>query len=278
MNIVLSVEKLNDLSICPRLYYYKHLLAKVPVKKAEYLESGELMHYGLQIYYKSVAEGTKIPLTQLLDVTRNYAAQKIQLGVEDVETTIKDLAMYYTYYTNLGESWQIEAVEEPFAKVLFEMDDLRIVINGKIDLRAVANNGRGPRILVDHKYESQFRTKYERDNQPLAYSWAYETRDWIYNLVGQQKSYTPEKRLIRPYFSFSDYQIEEWKENTIELVHELIRHEKLNKWPMRFRGCSYHFSKCTFYDVCNTTPDNREYKLEGLFMDKDRNRTVMEQE
>ena len=277
MNIVLSVEKLNDLSICPRLYYYKHLLRKVPVRKADYLEAGELIHHGLQLYYNSIADGNKISLERLLDFTRNYAAEKLQLSVELIEATVKDLAMYYTYYTNLGENWVVESVEEPFAKVLYESSDLRVIVNGKIDLRVVVNGGRGPRVLIDHKYESQFREKLDRDNQPLAYCWAYEVRDWIYNRIGKQKTYTPEKRLLRPYINYSDSQIEEWKESTIELVSELVRYEKLNKWPGKYTGCSFHGLKCTFYDVCNTTPDNREYKLENLFMDKE-NKTVMEHE
>jgi hypothetical protein len=130
------------------------------------------------------------------------------------------------------------------------------------------NHGNGPRIIVDHKYESQFRAKPDRNNQPLCYSWAFETRDFVYNRIGKQKSYKPDKRLRRDWFSYSEHQIEEWVDNAIFTCMELVRFSEMELWPCRYTGCSIHGKRCTYYEVCNTTPDNREYKLQQLFGDK----------
>lgn len=273
INLVLSVTKLNSVSICPRLYQYSEGLGKKPAVTPTYFDEGELMHEGLRIYYQSKLDN--INLSDIPSMMRNYAAEKLSLSSDLVESTIKDFIMYCNYYDSGRSSWVVEAAEEPFAKVLYESDDVRIILNGKVDLRVRTMGGSGPRALVDHKYESQFREKLDRDNQALAYSWAYETRDWIYNRIGKQKSYKPEQKLLRPYFNFSKHQIEEWKEYAIDTAFEIIKYEQQSKFPMRFTGCNFQGHKCTFYDVCNTTPDNREYVLNQSFVNKDA-KTVME--
>jgi hypothetical protein len=274
INLVLSVTKLNAVSICPKLYQYSEGLGKRPSITPTYFEEGELMHEGLRLYYTSIMDsiGDALDIPAMM---RNYAAERLSLSSELVESTVKDFLMYHTYYNSGRSSWIIEAAEEPFAKVLYQSDDVTIVLNGKVDLRVKTMNGNGPRALVDHKYESQFREKLDRDNQALAYSWAYETYDWIYNRIGKQKSYKPEQKLLRPYFNFSKYQIAEWKEYAIDTAFEIIKYEKNDKFPIRFTGCNFQGHKCTFYDVCNTTPDNREYVLSQSFIGKD-TKTVME--
>ncbi len=266
LNVLLSAEKLNDIQICPTLYNYKHELLKVPIRKPDYFEEGELMHEILRIYYSSKMTGEQLTFDQMLDSGRNFAA-KGNLTSESVEETIKDARMYLEFY-KYSDSWEILGVEEPFAKELYSDEELRIVLIGKSDLIVKTNRGSGPIAVVDHKYESRFYEKLERDNQPLSYCWAFEARDFIYNRIGKQKTKKTEEKLLRPYFSFSEFQINDWKNSVIEIAHDLLRYYTKDVWPMRFHGCTIHGRRCTFYDVCNSTPDNRIYKLESLFRDK----------
>lgn len=278
INIVLSVNKLDKYAICPTLGNYNSTLNLVPILgKSPGLDDGALMHRGLEIYYRDKIEKKGLTVSQIVELTRNYAAKELPSTTDEVETVCKDLSMYINHYNSDRESWVIEAVEEPFAKVLYESKDVTIVINGKIDLRVLSMNGKGPRILVDHKYEKRFYPKVDRTNQALTYSWAYETKDWIFNLIGKQESYTPEKRLSRVYFNYSSHQIEEWIENTIDLAFEIHKYELENKFPRRYSGCNLFNKKCYYYDVCNTTPDNREYKLRTQFITKvSTGKTVMD--
>jgi hypothetical protein len=271
INLLISVERLNDIQICPKLYFYKHELGQVPIEKPTYFQTGELMHEILRSYYQARIDSpnTLINWQQFIELGRNYAAKKLTLTAQEVEETIRDASMYFTYYAN-SESWDILGVEEPFAKELFSNEQFRIVVIGKTDLRVVTNRGKGPQALIDHKYESRFEQKVERDNQPLAYCWAFELRDFIYNRIGKQKTKKVEEKLLRPYLSYSQYQIDEWVESAIESANEIIRYVSANKWPMRIHGCNVHGRKCTYYDVCNTTPDNRQYKLDSFFKDKEK--------
>lgn len=268
INLLLSNEKLNDFQVCPLLYYYKHELRKAPVVKAVFFEEGDLMHEILRLYYLDKMEGKNSPWHSFLDLGRNYAAKKLAIKSDVVETVIADAEMYFHFYAG-NESWTIEGVEEPFAKELFSDGNIRVIVQGKSDLRIKIS--KGPRAIVDHKYEARFKTKQERDNQPLCYSWAYETRDFIYNRIGKNRSANTkvEEKLLRPYLSYSDYQIDDWVQSAIDTAKEIITCYSANYWPMKYHGCTVEGNKCTFYEICNTTPNNREYKMNTFFKDRE---------
>lgn len=272
INLLLSTEKINDIQICPTLYNYKHELSITPLKKPDFYEEGELMHAILALYYQSKMEKNVISTENLINFGRNYAAKNLNtLTAEQVEVVMKHAKMYFDYYGN-NESWEILGVEEPFAKELYANNQIKIIVVGKDDLRIKANRGNGPVVIVDHKYEARFDQKVERDNQPLAYCWAYEVRDFIYNRIGKHKGKDRkvEDNLQRPWLSYAQYQINDWVDSVIESAHDLLRYLSNNKFPMRIHGCNVHGRKCTFYDICNTTPDNREYKINSFFKNKDK--------
>lgn len=266
INLVLSTEKINDIQVCPTLYYYKHELAQTPIKKPYYYEEGDLMHKMLEIHYNGKMVEALVPESTIIEMGRNHAT-KMNLKAEEVEKTIEDFKMYMEHYRG-SDSWEILGVEEPFAKEIYTDNELKIVLVGKNDLRVKTNRGNGPIALVDHKYESRFYQKLERDNQAIAYCCAWEIRDFIYNRIGKQKTKKEEDKLLRPYFSYSEYQIKDWLNSVVDSAHDIIRYTASEHWPMKFHGCGVHGKRCTFYDVCNTTPDNRAYKLDSFFKEK----------
>jgi len=267
INILLSSDKLNNAQICPKLYNYIHEIQKVPPTKEEYFQEGELFHYVLAEYYTHIMKSEEVNRELLLILAQNYAAEKLELSSEALSDAIADINMYFDWYISGKETWLIEA-EEPFAKVLYEDSDVRIVIQGKCDLKVRTNNGKGPLAIVDHKYEASFRRAKERDNQPLCYSWAFESRDFVYNRIGKQKSYKPEDRLKRDYVCYAQHQIDEWKESAIYTALEILKFSESNYWPSRFSGCNIYGKRCTYHDICNTSPSNRDYKLSMLFANK----------
>lgn len=275
LNLLLSAEKINDIQICPTLYHYKHELSQTPIVKPHYFEEGDLMHKMLEIYYRARMEKRDIFRDTIIELGRNYAT-KLNLKAEETEKSVEDFRMYFDHYAN-QESWIILGVEEPFAKEIYKDDEITIVLIGKSDLRIRANRGNGPEAIVDHKYESRFYTKMERENQPIAYCCAWELRDFIYNRIGKQKGKKEDEKLLRPWLSYSEHQIKDWLDSVVESAHDILRYSSKNKWPMKFHGCTIFGKKCTFYDICNTTPDNREYKLNSFFKDKG-SFSVMEEE
>lgn len=267
INLLLSVEKTNDFQSCPLLYYYKHEKKITLVHKKPALEEGDLMHVILAKVYTEIMQGNRPDYDLIYDLARNHAAKTLGLEAALVEETIASAKEYFGYYGGVG-TWEILGVEEPFAKELYVDDNLRIVITGKNDLRVKTMSGKGPIAIVDHKYEGRFDEKPERDNQPLAYCWAYEVKDFIYNRVGKQKSKKTEDRMQRPWLNYSAYQITDWVDSIVETAREILTCLDRDKWAMRFKACNFRNAKCDFYDICNTTPDNREYKINTEFKDR----------
>jgi len=263
-NIVLSPSKLNDFQICPRRYHYRYNLQLTPIEKKVWFEEGELMHEMLREFYTNNGDIGTVPA--IIDNARNYSAVKLKLTAENTEQVIRDFRMYVDHYAQFVSNWQVLAVEEPFAKVIWEKADLRVIINGKTDLRVMVS-GQIP-MLVDHKYESQFRAKPDRDNQPLCYAWAYGIVDWLYNRIGKQKSYKPQDRLKRESICYSAHQVNDWAESAIAAALEMFGYYERDYFPARFSGCQGEKYKCDFYNICNTSPDNREYVINTQFSNK----------
>ena len=266
INLVLSSHRIDTAQICPRLFNYIFEVQKGPITDdPDYFQEGTLMHWILAEYYRAKMDGKNPDYELIFELARNYAAENLTLKSELIESTITDAQMYFDFY--VSDNWIIEGVEEPFAKELFSNDQFRIVVTGRNDLR-IRIGINGPRVIVDHKYEAQFRNKGDRDNQPLTYCWGYNCRNFLFNRIGKQQSYKPDKRLQRPLLSYGEHQIEEWKDSAIYTALEILKFHEANYWPARYSACQIHGKKCTFYDLCNTTPSNREYKLNTFFKDK----------
>lgn len=261
-NLILSTDKLNAFEDCPRLYEYSHVKNLTSPVRAKYFTEGEFIHKILEIYYTDIMKSRKQDLNFYIEIARNLAITQFSglLDHEEFEGIIKVFSEYYNFYDS-NTSWKILEVEVPFAKVLLEDDklDIRIIVRGKSDLIIETQ---GIKAGVDHKFLGRNMEMSDRDNQKLCYSWAFDLKDFFINSIGKQTSLKLEEKFKRIYFSYSQYQIDEWVENTINSALEIIRYYELGNFPIRYKSCINLFGKkCTFHDVCNTSPDNRAYKL-----------------
>jgi hypothetical protein len=266
-NLIISPHKLSDIMICPRLYYFRHILNYTTQVTPKYFLEGEFIHSLLEDYYTDIKERRKQEIPFYLDIARNKAAKFDKgLSLDELEYLVNIFSQYLTFYNN-ETTWKILGTETPFSKILWEGEvngkPIRILLQGKIDLLIEKS---GINIIVDHKVVSQNRGFISRVNQNLAYLWALGHKDFIVNSIGKQKSLKPEAKFLREYFSYSDYQLEEWREIAIETSLELIGYFENNRFPARYTGCSFHGNKCAFYDVCETTRDNWEYKLKSNYI------------
>lgn len=55
-------------------------------------------------------------------------------------------------------------------------------------------------------------------------------------------------------------QLDEWKENTIQLIEEWMWHYERGYFPMKKKACTM-YGKCPYYDVCYLPKENRELVL-----------------
>lgn len=260
INLVLRQSSLNNLSVCPRLYYFRNTLTFGPVQKEKYFSEGEFVHSLLEEYYKDILNRRKQDLSFYENMALSKAADNDDLELDESRFMIDLFMSYLRNYSN-EEDWIIEGVEEPFAVLLYEDDNCRIIFRGKSDL--LIKTRQGVPVVVDHKVVSQNRLISGRQNQGLGYCHAFNRKDFIVNSIGKQKDES--KRFKRVYINYDKYQIEEWKENTILKGLEVISYHQSGIFPVNYTGCNFHGKLCTFHAVCDTTRDNWEYKLNSAY-------------
>lgn|SRR5574343_121792 len=266
-NLVLSTQRLNKLQSCPRLYFFSHVLNKTPIDKPKYFIEGEYIHYILEQYYTLKLEGKTPNIDHVILLARNRATEIEGLTIQECEGLI-DLFKEYVQFHSI-ESWQIEGIEVPFAKVLWEDEklDIRIIIQGKADL--LAQSHQSIPLIIDHKKVAQNRQPFARDNQILSYCWAFNRQDFIINQLGTQKTLKPQDKFKRHYFNIVGYQIDEWVEETIYNALEAIKYHDNNIWPGRIKSCQNMGRTCQFYEVCQADKSNWDYKLQGFKTSED---------
>lgn len=270
--ILISANKLDKIQQCHRLFNYLHVKELASFSKPSYQEEGDLFHFLLDKHYKAKISGADYNVESLIELGRNHATTLSQVSASELEENINLFREYVLYYQH--ESWIPEESEVPFAVELLEDSSagFRIVLEGKIDLLAKESKTELP-LVIDHKRVARNFAPYDRDNQKLAYCLATGRRDFVINQIGDQKSYSVDKRLLRYYFNISDHQVEEFAENSIYWTMEMLKVMKLESdgdfIPGNYRSCFYFNRKCMFYDVCNSKEELKNSKLEESFKPKE---------
>jgi len=263
--LMIDSQILNMYQECGTKFYYNFIMNVRPLFKPEAFDKGDLLHHMLKFHYKmlrhnqivktDINKGKLISYNEIIQICVKKA-QSHMLGLDlDVDLgleVIKTYESYARYYTN--ESWQILEVERPFARVLFESDDIKIVYCGIIDLLTHV-------CIADHKSSSRRGNISALSNQFMGYAWAFNLYNVVINKIGFQKTLKPEEKYERQTMSYSTANINEWINNTtrtaIALYEDLQRiQELMNK--RNFTACD-KYSGCVFQNICAANPDAREF-------------------
>ncbi len=274
--VLISASQLDNIQLCTRLHYFKDILYLAPMEgKSEGLEKGDLFHYLLDLHYKSLIASNSTSLIDVGLVEELGLNKATELSLEDEEA--KGIIFLYKEYRDFypfEESvWEPEESEVPFAVVVFEDEDLKIILQGKIDLLAKNKKINLP-LVIDHKYSSKNYPVSSRDTQNLSYCLATGRRDFIINQAGDQKSYSPDKRFLRPSFCYSEDKVNEFRDDviywTLEIIKNHFRSANGDHIPANRKACKFFNKPCTYWDLCETSKDNLEGKIESDFMRTDK--------
>jgi len=261
MILTLSASGLNSLQECPTKYNYRNIQRLHLIdEKRDKLDRGSLFHEMLELHYNSLM--TKIPLNEIILSVSELAREKYRNDeypdFEMVESCVENYQSYALFYA--GDGWEPVAVETPFSKILFENDQHKIVVEGIMDL--IARNNDGQIFPVDHK-TSDKQDFYPTilSNQFFDYAWATESPIIIKNDIGFQKSYGPDKRFHRHMLNYTPELISEWREDVIYDGLNLINFIERDIFPRRKSSCF----RCSYRQVCESTPDAREWKMKSKY-------------
>jgi hypothetical protein len=136
--------------------------------------------------------------------------------------------------------------------LLFEDDNVRIYLAGKIDL-----------VMSDNKYENEpmDHKSYDRswevgrmNNQFKCYATAMGSMYLTVNKIGFQKTLKPHEKFTRPRLVFDPFVLEEWKQNVIRnIMTKYVTCVAENAWPMNETSCDKYNRQCEYYDICDSS-------------------------
>jgi hypothetical protein len=255
---------LNSIDLCAQRYEMEHVQNFRVLKKAPALEKGGIMHDMVAHYYRNRMidrhiTHAHIVTSECIEIGREALA-RTSINIEEFEK--EDIVTFRNYIlAKQFDGWIIRFVERPFSKILYDSDDLMIIIEGIVDL-GIERPKEG-HAVVDHKTESRKSHPFILSNQFQLYNWAFG-EDVIINKIGYQTSLDDKERFRRYTLTWSEALIEEWKVDTIRAIRRAIGWHKEGVFERNRTSCD-KYSGCIFKRVCAAEPQVRSHILAAYF-------------
>lgn len=267
VNIVMDASQYDMFLLCPRRFWYRYNLNLTqPVKKMQ-LDRGTLVHVGCEVYYEAIKNGVKYQdaVTSALSKIREAGMTASDLEPEVVNRVLDIMEEYFDYWRVEDQNFRIVEVEQPFIYQLYEDDEVRIHMAGKIDL--VISDNKYTNLPVDHKsYDRTFELN-RMNNQFRNYAYALKSNFLRVNRIGFQKTLKPHEKFLRPMLSYDPLAFEQWRANVVNNIMHYLTCVAENQWPMNETSCDKYNRKCEYFDVCDSSGEAaKNYKLNRDFI------------
>lgn len=285
LTIMLDASKIDLFETCPKRYHFRHNHNKVLpiINKSKALDLGGLAHNGLEVYYKMLAEGAHFDdrmqacLMKIRELSSDPSASNSE--PEEVNNLLINIEQCCDYWRSEDENClEILGVEQPFAYVLFEDTEVRIIISGKIDLlvnyHGIGRNASYERLPIDHKTYSRDSVVLRKSNQFINYCSAVGSNYLVVNRIGLQdpnvkKPISSEEKFKRLPLSYDPVYIADWKDNlTKMLLNEYLTCVAVGDWPEKPTSCNKFNRLCEYYNICDASgQDSKDNKLENEYIE-----------
>ena len=267
INIVMDASQYDLFRLCEARYNYRYNMNKQLPTKAQQLDRGTLCHVGNEVYYEALKNGIGYQDASVaaLSKMREAGVTITDLEPEVIARVIEVMEEYYDYWRVADQNLKIHAVEQAFIYVLYEDDDVRIHLAGKIDL--LYSDDKYTNIPMDHKTHDRESEVLRMSNQFKNYANAVNSNYLVVNRIGFQKTLKPHEKFKRPMLSYDSLCIDEWKENVIKVVFHYLKCAAENSWPMNETSCDKYHRKCEYYDICDSSgKEAKMYKLNANYI------------
>lgn len=239
---------------------------KVMPTKAKPLDTGGIIHLGLETYYKELQKGNQFAnsLDAGLVAARVELSSNSDLSTEDGSRCLEVIEENLHFWRTADTQYKIEQVEKSFAYILYEDEQFKIVMIGKIDL--LISDNRYVNLPVDHKTFSREFPVHRKTNQFCNYSYALKSNYLLVNRIGLQTSVKPIQKYKRIPLSYDTAFHEQWRQNVIKWCMRYYDCVESNDWPLNDTSCDKYNRLCEYYSVCDTSGEaNKEYRLDVDF-------------
>lgn len=257
--------------LCEQRFYFRYKLNLVPVgEQNENLDRGNLIHVCCEAYYESLKSGAKYDYAVNSALMKMKEASVIQsdLDPEFVNLLLRTMEEYFDYWRVADQNFEIIEVEKPFLYLLYEDDDVRIYMAGKIDL--VISDKNYTNLPYDHKSFKRSGEVNRMSNQFKNYCTAMQSNFLMVNRIGLQKTLKPHEKYYRTMLSYDHLILGQWKENTTKVIMYYLQCEAENSWPLNETSCDKYNRRCEYYEVCDSSgKEAKEFKLNSNFIQVD---------
>lgn len=281
-----TLEAYNN---CPRAFEYRSIRKRVTAAPQSALTFGGAIHKALEHRYKNDkdlkgGEATESAMLSAFatalegrpiseDDYRNY---DYGCGMLRQYNTCYPVEEFEIATTPMGELM----VELPFAIALGTVHygtaglvQIPVIYTGRLDLGIYLPDGSF--WVMDHKTSSivgdSFYAQQAMSAQQEGYNYACwrttgkRPEGFIINMLASRKPSKTGKGIEfnRQRVYLSEERLEEWKQNTLVLVQEMMDYFSLSHFPMRKAHCVGKYGRCQFYDVCSLPQGQRHLLLES---------------
>ena len=270
VNIVMDASQYDLFRLCEARYDMRYNMNKTAPVKAQQLDRGSIVHVGNEVYYEALKNGVKYQDASVAALSKIREAGVIlsDLDPDVISRCVDVMEEYYDYWRVEDQNLRIHAVEQPFIYVLYEDDEVRMHMAGKIDL--LYSDEKHENMPLDHKTHDREAEVLRMSNQFRNYANAVKSNYLVVNRIGFQKTLKPFEKFKRPMLSYDDLAIEQWRNNTIKVIFNYLRCAAENSWPMNETSCDKYHRRCEYYDVCDASGDKAKfYKLNANYITVD---------
>ena len=256
--LILNSHSLSNFQQCEARHLFADKICLEPLISKKVFDEGTMIHAWLRIYYYNKKKFSISRNKCLANPIMWINGAKKHWGIEPNRAfeLYRILISYQSNYKN--ETWQTIGTEVGFSKILYEDDQYLFIYEGKMDWLGYSGTDK---IVVDHKSRNGKYQIYEFNNQCRGYLWATGANKFVYNMI----TMTNIPSFERIAYSFSDSQIETWKNDTIEW-YKRVAQANANKNFVRSWNCSSKYGVCEFHSLCeNPEPERQLFTIKSTF-------------
>jgi hypothetical protein len=236
--------------------------------KSMRLDRGSLVHVGCEVYFQALKDRKHYDdaVGTALSKVREAGVISTDLDNEIINQVIDVLEEYFDYWRVEDQRYEIIAVEQPFLKLIFENDDVRIYLAGKIDL--VTSDNQYINMPTDHKSYDSRRVDHRMVNQFKCYCYIMGSNYLVVDKIGFQKTLKPHEKFTRPKLTYDPTYLEEWKQNVINvLLNQYLHCVTENTWPMNETSCDKFNRQCEYFNICDASGlPAKNYKINSEYV------------
>ena len=262
VNVVFDMSMYDMFLLCPYRFRNRFKLNLEAPTKNEALDKGTLVHIACEAYYESIKSGAKYEYavnSALMKLKQAFVTES-NLDNDEANRILDTMEQYFDFWRVEDQRFEIIGVEESFIYELYEDNEVKFLLAGKIDLRIKDNKYES--LPYDHKSFSRSGPVNNLSNQFKNYAIAAKSNFLTVNKIGLQKTLKPHEKFLRVPLSYNHLIFESWKKNVIANIFYYLQCEADNFWPTNETSCDKFNRRCEYYEVCESSGE--EAKLHKL--------------